>query len=688
MEGQAAQFGADGERLAFYRRGAGLGIWRFSPAAAYRVLRPNGGRKGEGAKSDLSADGRWFAMIEPSMAWMEPAVLRIWDLNAADASRALTITNLFDVFWHGTDPLLILVTSGGIETRAVLPARVESSGAPELGPPTRLNVPLKAIPLMGAIGGDGHTLVVADGDGHLLIGDPARTNRFVQVAETANSSGPGGSGSLTGSGRLAVSPDGRWVATLDMAATPAPHIFDAATGKLVKVLPSTTAPGRWLATCPRSEVALWSVGSWSSVWRRPRPGSPAWEGCVAFSGDSSVVAFTKALHTVGLVDRVTGRELAELTLPEPALANGIRISTDGSRLVVPTFDGAAQVWDLAVLRRELAAMGLDWGQSAEAKMASQPPPRRGHWAAPTGAILFGLVCVTPAAFFALWSLRRHRRLLQQFVQSEAEARYRIRELEVAKVELMHSQKMKALGTLAAGIAHDFNNLLSVIRMSNKLIGRATKNRAEVAEEVANIEEAVQQGKQVVSSMLGYSRVRSGEDGHCNLDEVVEETVSLLSREFLSGIELTLALDRDAPSVRVGRGRIEQILLNLIVNASEAMKGQGKLEIAVHQARGQAPGGYVLRPQGPAARVELCVTDSGPGIAPEILPRIFEPFFTTKTTGTKQGAGLGLSMVYTIAEQDGLGIAVESSPAGGASFRVLLPACWPESESELPSPNET
>jgi signal transduction histidine kinase len=118
----------------------------------------------------------------------------------------------------------------------------------------------------------------------------------------------------------------------------------------------------------------------------------------------------------------------------------------------------------------------------------------------TGAIMFGLACVTPAAFFALWSLRRHRRLLQQFVQNEAEAQRRRHELEAAKEELMHSQKMKALGTLAAGIAHDFNNLLSVIRMANKLIGRGTRENPDLTEEVVSIEKAVQRGKQVVSSI--------------------------------------------------------------------------------------------------------------------------------------------------------------------------------------------
>jgi signal transduction histidine kinase len=272
--------------------------------------------------------------------------------------------------------------------------------------------------------------------------------------------------------------------------------------------------------------------------------------------------------------------------------------------------------------------------------------------------------------------------VQQFVESEAMVHQRNRELEVAKVELMHSQKMKALGTLAAGIAHDFNNLLSVIRMSNKLIGRAVRNQEDVAEEVTHIEEAVQQGKQVVSSMLGYSREQPDDNSVCDLDEMVEETVSLLTREFLSGLELTLALDREVPAVHVGRGHLEQILLNLLVNAAEAMKRQGKLEIGVHCRGANLEADFVLRPRAASRYVELSVSDSGPGIAADVLPHIFEPFFTTKSSGAGQGTGLGLSMVYTIAEQDGLGILVRTVPGRGTTFIVLIP-CAPEAQFSGP-----
>jgi signal transduction histidine kinase len=118
-------------------------------------------------------------------------------------------------------------------------------------------------------------------------------------------------------------------------------------------------------------------------------------------------------------------------------------------------------------------------------------------------------------------------------------------------------------------------------------------------------------------------------------------------------------------------RLEQILLNLIVNAAEAMNGQGDLRISAHAS--DSSQGCVLSPRASQIFVEVQVADSGPGIAPDVLPRIFEPFFTTKDVGASRGTGLGLSTVYAIAQQDGLGLRVETELKRGTTFRVLIPA---------------
>jgi signal transduction histidine kinase len=330
-----------------------------------------------------------------------------------------------------------------------------------------------------------------------------------------------------------------------------------------------------------------------------------------------------------------------------------------------------QVWHLDVLRQKLAPVKLDW-RSPQPNSPELAGAKTERGLPVQTTLLLSLVGFGVAALFALATLRRHRSAISGYLAAETKVAGRNRELEMAKVELMHSQKMQALGTLATGIAHDFNNLLSVIRMSNKLIGRETKHHPDIQENVADIEQAVMQGKSVVGSMLGYARTEDAAAGPTDVSAVVEDTVSLLSKEFLSGIALTLELDREAPKVGVGRGRLEQVLLNLIVNASEAMQGKGKLKIALHPRPVLPPKTYALRPNPAAQYLELAVVDSGPGIAPEISSRLFEPFFTTKRAGSKAGTGLGLSLVYSIAQQDGLGLSVDSEPTKGATFTIVIP----------------
>jgi signal transduction histidine kinase len=347
------------------------------------------------------------------------------------------------------------------------------------------------------------------------------------------------------------------------------------------------------------------------------------------------------------------------------------MSLDGNVLVTASATDKLQLWRLDAAREALAALQLDWRipHPNTADPAAVPP---GATSPVQTTLLVSLAGFCLAALFARASLRRHREAITGYLAAETKAALRHRELETAKVELMHSQKMQALGSLAAGIAHDFNNLLSVIRMSNKLIGRETKANAEIQDNVADIEQAVVQGKSVVGSMLGYARTEDVAAGPTDIKSVVEDTLALLSKEFLSGIELILELERSTPKVGIHRGRLEQVLLNLVVNASEAMQGNGKLTITLHR-RGAAPEKlYALRP-GPAKEfVEMTVADSGPGIAPQNLLRLFEPFFTTKRSGGKPGTGLGLSLVYAIARQDGLGLSVESEPDQGAKFTIVIP----------------
>jgi signal transduction histidine kinase len=671
------------QQVACGRAGVSVGVWRIAAGPGYQLLR---GTVGESAPSpifDLSPDGRWLACAWPSA--VRPGGFNLWNLQEGGPPLDIVTEGPCSLALHPTQSAVFLIDSNGLALRAIEQNATGTNGAWGIKPPVLVHLPRGFQPFQCAVSGDGQLLAVMGRDGRVMALDPATPEQF-KFLEGRVAAGNIGPASSTGSGRMAVSPDGSLVAVGLMATNPSPHVWDARTGKLLRRLPvrDTTVAfspdGRWLATGDNRTYTLWSTATWKPESRRNREGVLFSRGAMAFAQGGRMMAMARSHDEVQLVDTTTGDELATLASPDPQPLAGLRLSADGRLLAAPGPEGRIQVWNLSELRRGLAALSLDWDPSRVGAATPLPSARSAFaWTTtPRSITLFGLVSVALAAFFALLVLRRHRGLVRQYVRTEATIHERNQELERAKVELMHSQKMKALGTLAAGIAHDFNNLLSVIRMSNKLIGRATKGNADLAEEVTNIEEAVQQGKQVVASMLGYSRERPEDNGACDLDDVVEETVSLLSREFLSGIELTLALDRHAPPVNISRGRLEQILLNLVVNASEAMKGRGKLMIGARAMPLDGQREFVLRPRPAAQFVELSVTDSGPGIALEILPRIFEPFFTTKTSGAKQGTGLGLSMVYTIAEQDGLGITVDSMPGQGVIFRILVP-CAPDAQ---------
>ena len=464
------------------------------------------------------------------------------------------------------------------------------------------------------------------------------------------------------------------------------RVWDARTGKAARDLGGRSASvafspdGRWLVAAASDEYRFWRAGSWEAGPAIARDALGELTGYVAFTRDGRKMAIAKSHRLVQLIDPATQRELASLTPPDPHMINGLRFDAGGRQLAVATPQGIVQVWNLPALQQELAKLGLDWDPKpqSEAPGALGPGAPRvvagaySPFAAATALFIWlAAAGIGVAAVAALLVFKRWHNLSVSYERIEALAAQRNVELDRAQAGLLLSQKMKALGTLAAGIAHDFNNLLSIIRMSNQLIQRATRGRPEVEEEVESIERAVRQGKTVVQSMLGYTRDSAGTVGDFQVAEVVDDAMPMFTRQFLSGIVLTLEMAPGLPMVRGSRDRLQQILLNLIVNAAEAMQGEGTLGLRL-RACPPGEGPFVLRPQPAAAYVELSVSDSGPGIPPEQLPRIFEPFFTTKVAGATRGTGLGLSMVYSLAEHDGLGIRVRTAPGQGTTFSLVLP----------------
>ena len=286
-------------------------------------------------------------------------------------------------------------------------------------------------------------------------------------------------------------------------------------------------------------------------------------------------------------------------------------------------------------------------------------------------VLIAFTGAVVALFFAALAFNRHWRLLRSYAEVERKVAERTRELEAASRELVHSQKMNALGTLAAGIAHDFNNILSIIKGSAQLIEENPDNPQKIRTRVDRIKTVVEQGAGIVNAMLGFSGGAGEQPGPCDLNAVTADTLKLLGDRFLHEVEVKFEPAPGLPELRASKNFIQQILLNFIFNAAEAMTTRKHLILATHKLE-RLPGGLMLTPPAAAAHVSVSVRDFGCGIAPENMPRIFEPFFTTKALSTRRGTGLGLSMAYELAKKLGAGLAVESAVGHGSTFTLILP----------------
>ena len=237
-----------------------------------------------------------------------------------------------------------------------------------------------------------------------------------------------------------------------------------------------------------------------------------------------------------------------------------------------------------------------------------------------------------------------------------------------EAQLRQSQKMEAIGTLAGGVAHDFNNLLtSIIGYSDFLLG-SLDPLSPAHEDATTIKRMAERAADLTRQLLAFSRRQIMRPQVVNLNTAITNLLRMLKRVVSEDIELVTDLAPDLGNVRVDPGQLEQVLMNLIVNAREAMPHGGRLVIATANATLTEEDAERYAEVMPGPYVRLTISDTGVGMDAETLSRIFDPFFTTKERGT----GLGLATVYGIVKQSGGHITVESEPGRGATFHVYLP----------------
>ncbi|MCC6072629.1 PAS domain S-box protein [Massilia sp. GCM10020059] len=246
-----------------------------------------------------------------------------------------------------------------------------------------------------------------------------------------------------------------------------------------------------------------------------------------------------------------------------------------------------------------------------------------------------------------------------------EQREAAQSLEQTRAALFQSQKMEAIGQLTGGIAHDFNNLLSVVASGLEII-KAQGGGGVDRRVIDSMNRAIERGASLTQQLLAFARQQPLAPEIHNINKLIEGFESVLRRAVDSSVDFQCRLAAGLPNACIDEARFETAILNLVVNARDAMPDGGRLlletrAVTLDSHNSLAPGDYV----------EVIVIDSGMGMPPDVAARVFEPFFTTKPVG--KGTGLGLAQVHGFLVQSGGDITVESTPGKGTTFRILLPA---------------
>lgn len=316
--------------------------------------------------------------------------------------------------------------------------------------------------------------------------------------------------------------------------------------------------------------------------------------------------------------------------------------------------------DLA-LREQVETPRSEYEQALKRWFYDYHPPAVPLWLYWTAGITTALL-LTAVAF--AWLLRRTVRL------QTAELRDKLTEVRRKNEQLAQAQKMEAVGQLTGGLAHDFNNRLAAVMTNLELLEDHVAPQSEARELIASAIRSAERGAELTRRLLVFSRSHELRPKVVNVNRTIAGMTDLLRRTLGEKIAIRTELSGDLWSTNVDPGQLENTILNLALNARDAMPEGGTLILETRNV--ELDQGYAEGPSdvGPGAYVLLAVTDTGTGMTPDVRARAFEPFFTTKTE--RNGSGLGLSMIYGFVKESGGHIEIQSEPGDGASIRIYLP----------------
>ena len=282
------------------------------------------------------------------------------------------------------------------------------------------------------------------------------------------------------------------------------------------------------------------------------------------------------------------------------------------------------------------------------------------------------------------ALKKSRQELQDWVATLGEkVKERTEELHLAEAEVARGEKLAAIGQLAAGIAHELNNPLTGVLTFTSLMRQKMPAGSQDAEDLDLVIRETRRCASIIRRLLDFAREKPPEKTEVNLNDLAQETVRFVERSAaLQQVDILMESDAELPPLHADADLIKQVLMNILVNAQQAITGPGRITV---RTRAHAARRLPLRSETQPV-VEIAVTDTGCGIAKADLQRIFDPFYTSKEVG--KGTGLGLSVSYGIVKAHGGQIEVESTVGAGTTFRVFLPAALPVPQAPHDAPETT
>ena len=292
----------------------------------------------------------------------------------------------------------------------------------------------------------------------------------------------------------------------------------------------------------------------------------------------------------------------------------------------------------------------------------------------------GFLALYGALVYGVWSGWR------TIIQQREKRQQAEKEKGDIEAQLRQSQKMEAVGRLAGGVAHDFNNLLTVITVGSDFLLNGIDKDDAMHQDVVEIKKATERATSLTRQLLAFSRRQVLEKEVLDINSVVSDMEKMLNRLIGEDVQLETILESKLSPVKADRGGIEQIIMNIVINARDAMPGGGKISIQTENVALSEEDSMGILEARPGEFVRLSITDTGTGMDKETIEHIFEPFFTTKAK--EKGTGLGLSTVYGIIQQSEGWLNVYSEPGQGSTFKVYLPVSSISSEGSKKLGGET